>query len=240
MRPFRFRLLALASLLLTLVACSIGGSAGSEAAGVGLALGPAPWKNGDVARYDIIDKSGKKVGSDVFSFSLSGAAWVISDHTQGSNFEQQAQVRLDAASLQPLGEEKTVKADKTNYTLSTVYSRGKLVINAVVNGQKRNATISVPANGLDNDQLLMTLRALQFSDGYVAQFTNVVAANALKLATTVRVLGRETIQVPAGSFDCWKVELDFGQAKQYVWYDTAGQHDMVQYDNGATKSVLTR
>ena len=98
--------------------------------------------------------------------------------------------------------------------------------------------IDVPANAIENDQLLMTLRALPFADGYQTRFVTVVGQSVAKIDTSIRVTGREKIDVPAGSFDAWKVELDFGQAKQQVWYQVETPNNMVQYDNGTTKMVL--
>jgi uncharacterized protein (DUF302 family) len=98
--------------------------------------------------------------------------------------------------------------------------------------------IDVPPNAIENDQLLMTLRALPFAEGYEGKLTTVVGQNVAKIDTTVRIRGREQVTVPAGSFEAWKVELDFGQAKQQAWYQAGAPNNLVQYDNGTTKMVL--
>lgn len=224
---------ALPLLLALLVGCQAGGS------GQGLDLGEAPWRDGDRAVYDVVDQSGTSLGTSEFSFARDGEAWILTAADKLDGLDQVARVRVDGATLKPFGEEKTIRAPDTDVKLTTTYTQGKLDIVAVVNGEDRAAAITVPATALDNDQLLMTLRALRFAEGYEGRYVNIVGASASRVNTVIRVQGQETVEVPAGEFEAWRVELDFGQAKQYAWYQVDAPHDMVQYDNGAIRFVLT-
>jgi hypothetical protein len=228
------RLAALALLVLALIGCQ------PSRPGAGLALGAAPWKDGDTATYDLVDRSGSKVGTSEMGYAKVGSAWVLTNADKAASVDQSSEVRVDASTLKPLSGAKRIKSQGTDATVNTEYKDGKLDISAVVNGANRSASIDVPSDSLDNDQLLATLRALRFADGYEGKYVNVVGASASKIDTTVRVQGKEKVDVPAGSFDAWKLELDFGQAKQYAWYQTDAPNQLVQYDNGATKMVLTK
>ena len=213
-------------LVLALVGCA-------SQPGPGLALGEAPWRDGDKATYDWLDKSGNKIGTEELGFARDGSAWVLTSADRiGEALDQSARVRVDATSLKPLGGEKRVKTKDTEATVKTSYHGGKADIEAIVNGANRSATMDVPSDSLDNDQLLATLRALKFADGYAGKYVNVVPSSALKINATIRVQGKERVDVPAGSFDAWKVELDFGQAKQYAWYQVEAPNQLVKYDNG--------
>lgn len=225
-------LIALAALAVVVAAC------GSSAPA--LTLGAAPWKDGEKTLYDIVDKSGKKLGTSEFSFAKDGDAWLLTATDKAGQLDQTAKVRIDGSTLKPLGKEKTIKNASTDATLSITYSAGKVQIKAVVNGKDQSASIDFPANALENDQLLMTLRALPLAEGYQCLVVDVVPDTAAKVNTTVRVKGQEKVETPAGSVDAWRVELDFGQAKQTVWYAVAAPFTMVQYDNGATKMVLSK
>ena len=224
---------SLLAMIAFVAGCRSGGPTGQ-----GLALGSAPWQDGDRAMYDVVDRDGNRLGRSEFTFAREGGAWVLSAADEIGELHQACTVRIDAQTLQPLDEEKTVRTPKADVTLRTSYTGGQLEIKAVVNGEDRSATISVPAHALDNDQLLMTLRALQFADGYQGSYVNVVAASATKVKTMVRVQGKETVEVPAGNLEAWRVELDFGQARQHAWYQVDPPHHMVQYDNGTLKFVL--
>jgi hypothetical protein len=220
---------------LALVSSACGGGGATD-----LALGSAPWSDGDRLTYDWLDKNGNKVGTAEYSFGREGDAWVLSGGDKFPTLDQTVKVRMDAQTLRPLGAEKTIKASGTDVTVDTTYRDGKLEIKAVVNGEDKSASIGVPANILDNDQSLMTLRAVEFTEGYEGRVVNVVGQNAAQVPTTIRVQAREMVNVPAGSFEAWKVELDFGQAKHAVWYQVETPHNLVQYDNGNIKMVLAK
>lgn len=232
----------LISLVVAIVAFAIVtvgcGSDGGD--GPGLALSNVPWSNGDEVSYEWLDKNGGKIGTSQYAYTEDGDAWVVSFTDKITGLDQSAKVRIDAQTLKPLGEEKSIKAQGTDATVNTTYKDGKLDIQAVLNGENKSAAIDVPANALDNDQLLVTLRALQFADKYEGKATVVNGSNAAKIPVTVRVVGKEKVDVPAGSYDTWKVELDFGQSKQNAWYQTDSPNNLVQYDNGQTRMVMAK
>lgn len=228
----RYSAIAVLCLLLALAA---GCSAGAQE----LALGNAPWQDGDRALYDVLDASGNKLGTSEFTFARDGEAWLLSATDRIGEVEQTSQVRISAQTLKPLGLEKTIHTADTDVSLSAAYAAGKLDIQATVNGEDRSAAVNVPETALDNDQLLMTLRALAFAEDLRGRCVTVVPASASKVNTTISVEGREAVQGSAGSVDTWKVQLDFGQAKQYAWYQVGAPHNLVQYDNGSTRLVLT-
>lgn len=232
------RILCLAGLLTLaalVAACSAGGSPVPT-----VALGQAPWQDGERAIYNIVDRNGSTLGTSEFSFAREGDAWLLTATDRAGQVDQTAKVRVDAATLKPLRKDKTIQRPGTDATLNITYAAGKVQIHAIVNGKEQNVSIDMPPDGLENDQLLMTLRALPFAEGYQGRLTDVVPDTASRVGTTVRVKGKEKVETPAGTFEAWRVELDFGQAKQSVWYAVEAPHTMVQYDNGTTKLVLTK
>jgi hypothetical protein len=209
--------------------------------GAGLGLEAAPWQNGSTASYEWLDDaSGAQLGTSQFTFASENNEWIVSEDDKIGELDQTIVMRINLETLEPVGETKTIKTPTTNAEISTVYQNGKLEITAVVNGKTSSASIDVPSNAIDNDQFLMTLRALPFAEGYTADYVVVVAQNALKVATTVSVLAMETIEVPAGSYNAWHVELQAGQSTQNAWYQADAPHMLVQYDNGTNRMVLTK
>ncbi len=231
----RIRVVAtLLALLVVGAGCSAGGGVQP------LALGSVPWQDGERVVYDVLDRNGNKLGTSEFGFAKDGEVWVLSAADKLTGLDQSSKVRIDGQTLKPLAEDKIIRTQGTDATVNATYANGKLDIKAVVNGQTKSAAVDVPANILDNDQLLMTLRAAPLAEGYAARLVTVVPSSALRVNTVVRVQGKETVTVPAGSFEVWRVLLDFGQSKQTAWYQVAAPHHMVQYDNGGTKYVLNR
>ncbi|MDI7276906.1 MAG: DUF3108 domain-containing protein, partial [Anaerolineae bacterium] len=166
-----------------LVAC-----AGGPAA---LTLGSAPWQDGEVARYDILDREGNRVGGATFSVGRDGDSWLLSEDDAVGAVKQSSRVRLDGTTLRPQSGQKEIHAPGTEATVRYTYAGENLEIKAVVNGEDRAATVNVPENTLDNDQFLMTLRAIPFAEGYAGSTLVVVPASATRVSAIVRVLGKE-------------------------------------------------
>jgi len=216
-----------------------GAAPASTATPTGLGFEPAPWQNGSAAGYEWLDASGAQIGTSQYDFSLSNGAWTITEKDNIGGVEQMIEMRINAETLAPLSEQKTINTANSNVQLETEYANGKLTVNANVDGNSRSASLDVPPNALDNDQLLMTVRALPFAEGYTVQYVVVVAQNALKVDTTFTVQAKEMVTVPAGSFESWCVEISAGQTKQTAWYQVAAPNMLVQYENGSTRMVLT-
>ncbi|NLF03121.1 MAG: DUF3108 domain-containing protein [Anaerolineales bacterium] len=214
----------------------LGGCA--QAGGEGLGLGSAPWQDGRTVRYQWLDETDSEIGTSVISYTREGDVWVIAQSDQISGLDQTFEVRVAADTLAPVSEQKQVKTADTEFELTTRYEGGKLEIKAVVNGEDRTASVDVPANALDNDQLLVSLEALPFAEGYKGEVVVVVAQNALKVPMEVTVQGQEEIEVPAGTFQAWRVEFKASQGIQTVWYKVDAPHTLVLYDNGATRMAL--
>lgn len=231
---------ATASATGTPVATATGSPSATQAAGA-LPIASVPWTDGEKDSYQWLEKSGKQIGTEQVSLTKAGDVWTQEVVDDISGTKQDAKVRVDAKTLQPLGEDKTISSSQGNVELHTEYKDGKITATAVVNGENKQGSTDLPADYIDNDQLLMTLRGIDFKQGQEVKFTLVVGATLQKLATTVTVVGKETVQTPAGSFETWKTEMDFaGQAKQTAWYQVDAPHYLVQYDNGQTKLVLAQ
>ncbi|NLG51579.1 MAG: DUF3108 domain-containing protein [Chloroflexi bacterium] len=224
--------------LLVVVALLLGCRGAASGNGATLELGAAPWQAGDTANYVWLDQSGTEVGTAQVSFAEQEGAWVISQTDNIGTAQQVAEVRVDAETLEPLGEHKTIQAPNTEIEINTTYQDNEVDIQAIVNGEEQSASMDVPEGALDNDQLLMTLRALPFAEGYEAQVPVLVTQSALKVDLTVTVQGQEEIEVPAGTFNTWRVEISTNQGDQSVWYQVDAPHNLVQYDNGTTRMQL--
>jgi len=225
--------------LLFISACSSSTTTPPPSAGLGLA--PAPWSNGETTDYQWLDDaSGSQIGTSTITISLQTTNWYIKEMDSIGQLEQTIEMTISVGTLEPVSEQKTIKSPGNDIQLTSTYSEGKVDISAVVNGTTKTASVDVPENAVDNDQLLMTLRALPFSDGYKVTYVIVNTMNATKTNGTFTVQPQEMVTVPAGSFNTWKVEMNFGQTTQYAWYGVESPHQLVKYDNGSTQMVLSK
>jgi hypothetical protein len=230
------------SLLLVLLftsACSSAPTSSPPATGLGLA--PTPWSNGETTDYEWLDDaSGSQIGTSTITITQQTPNWIITEVDSIGQENQTIQMTINIETLKPVGEQKTIKATSNDIQLSSIYSAGKVDITADVNGTQKTASVDVPQNAVDNDQLLMTLRSLPFSEGYNATYVIVNTMNATLTNGTFTVQPQETVSVPAGSYNTWKVEMNFGQTTQYAWYEVDSPHTLVKYDNGTIQLVMSK
>jgi hypothetical protein len=87
---------------------------------------------------------------------------------------------------------------------------------------------------LAEDQLALALRGLTFREGLALE-TRLLPSLATTRGgspewedATIRVIGAESVTVPAGTFRAWRVEVGLGTGFITLWFDAAGTHPLVK------------
>ncbi len=201
-----------------------------------------PWKGVEHAEYNVVkDSDNSALGTSTIDIQPASDATTVEQRLQLGAVTQHFLVKVDPQTLKPLVSTQEVTGSPNDFSLTATYADNKLSITAKTAQGEKNATVDVPPDAYDNNSLLAILRGLPFSAGNAASFTNVIPANAAQVKSTVTVAGQEAVTVPAGTFDTYKVVMDFGgAAKQTVWYEAADPHRLIKYDNGTTQFVLAK
>ncbi len=200
----------------------------------------APW--GDDPEYNeyVITRAadGKEVGSATINIRREGDAYVLDQRFTLGTMDDKIVMRVRADNLRPLGGTREIVGTANDFSLTTTYSGNKLTISAKTKEGDKSATITVPADALDNDTVLMVFRGLPWAEGWEGTYTNVVAANATQTKINLKVTGKETVETPKGPVEAWHLRMTIGQQHQDFWYGVEPPHFLVKYDNGVT--VFTR
>jgi len=199
-----------------------------------------PWVAAERAEYTIL-VAGQAQGSIIFTVMPKEDGFLIGTEATMGSVKTMTQTRVDKT-LQPIGDTSQLTgAGKADYTLMKVYDRGKLSFQARTADGDKAVTISYPADTWDNDQLLMSVRSLPLAEGYSVSVT-IFAGTTAPIKTTIKVVGKEEVTVPAGTYTAYKVEFDFGQSKHSAWYDVNRPYHMVKYERpeGPQAMVLTK
>ncbi len=201
-----------------------------------------PWKGNEHAEYNIIkDADNSALGTSVFDIQPASDATIVEQRLQLGAVTQHFVVKVDPQTLKPLVSTEEVTGSPNDFSLTGTYANNKLAITAKTAQGDKNATVDVPPDAYDNNSLLAILRGLPFSAGGASSFTNVVPVNAAQIKSTATISGQESVTVPAGTFDTYKVVMSFGGAQQQtVWYEIASPHRLIKYDNGTTQFVLAK
>lgn len=205
------------------------------------------WSEDETATYSIQTQAGEMLGSATISIIQDSNTWVLTNHEVVNNMPDDIKLTVNAKDLKPLSEERTLviptggSIPEGTWKISATFSEDKLTVEAETpQGHQGPAEFKLPEDAFANDEVLfLLLRALPFAEGYTAHFTDVILwPNVQMPQVTITVICKETVEVPAGSFETWKVEASVAGAKQYFWYAIEKPNLLVKYDNGSTVFLL--
>ena len=94
----------------------------------------------------------------------------------------------------------------------------------------------MPTRSYDSWTDVFLWRTIDFRDGYEASYSDVLSATLARpqvISQTVRVKGKETVIVPAGTFEAWRLEIRSDDGSQEAWYADTATRPLVRYDNGS-------
>jgi hypothetical protein len=79
-------------------------------------------------------------------------------------------------------------------------------------------------------------RTIDFRAGYQVAYTTIISADLGKPKRSqviLKVIGKEQVQVPAGSFEAWRLEIRQGGRGQTAWFAADDRRALLRYDNGS-------
>jgi len=221
--------------------------AGCAPKGEELEASQIPWSGGEVTSYVIQLHDGNEIGSAEASISQDTGTYTLTCHQVVGQMTDDIVMEVAAKSLKPIAETRTLSIPPSEqipegiWEITVNYSADKLVVEAdTPKGHQGPVEASLPQDAYANDELLFLLfRVLPFEEEYVAHFTNIVICPNVQMPKcTISVIGKESVETPAGSFEAWKLELSVAGGKQYFWYAVGKPNYLAKYDNGYSIFLL--
>jgi hypothetical protein len=199
-----------------------------------LELGPVPWESGETCWYTfgtpVIENYGKMILS-IRDVTINGNdLWRMEDYVIISGEGQSQFFRIDVLKkgFKPFSSLlKGVLGNKVKY--------GKDRIQLDIDSLGTKDTKEIPINNVvyDSNQVEYLIRLLPLNESYSTSLSifNPAIGNIMKVE--VRTTGIETVKVPAGTFECYCVELVMDSVKVKLWISTDDKRYLVKYDVGA-------
>jgi len=103
--------------------------------------------------------------------------------------------------------------------------------------------LEVGSGDLLEDQLPLVLRGLEFREGLAFEFrllpgmANTHAGPERWVPATLRVVERQTVEVPVGSIDAWRVDVGVAGRTASYWFDVDGTHALVRVESPGGDSL---
>src|ERR1017187_420161 len=203
----------------------------------GLELQPIPWVDGERMQLNIALASGMDIGTGEYRADLVAPVngrrvWRVGCRMMAGP-QSVSSVDVDAESFRPLTSHwKHTLLGEVNATCKP----DELEIQRV--GKTQPDKIPLDGTVYDNEEAVHLMRRLPLQVGYkttLAVLPTLGTANILSISLEVK--GRETVQVPAGKFDCFIVHL--GLVNQDFWFSADAYHYLVKFEAGPVTAQLT-
>nr|HMN31248.1 DUF3108 domain-containing protein [Caldilineaceae bacterium] len=210
-----------------------------------LRLGPPPWASGETTGYQITDVNGQSAGTARYEITqgdsqTNPAGWSIRREIMAQGVNETIAVELNKG-LQPLRSvlTRTQQAQGGREVVEATYNGGQVdMVLTTAQDVTTNQRINIPSDSSNGDVLIQLLRTLPLQKGYATRI-NVFWPIAGQLETyVVNVADTEQVNVPAGAYDTFKVELTGRGNKTTAWLNQAAPHQVVKYIDGRNSGTF--
>lgn len=210
-------------------------------------VGAVAFVDGERLTYELVNVEGDPLGSGVLTTRLEGSRFVLqqdyeSEPTSDAEPSTDAvTLAVDATTLRPFGglrEVVRVASDgtKKNEVYEWVYDIDGDVTglgsSSTVDGKSDEHELELREHYYDNESSLWLWRTLSFSEEFEANYVSVNPLEGKQQTVKLQTPSTETIEVPAGTFEVWRLIVRNGRSLRSAWINVEAPHEVVQWDNG--------
>jgi hypothetical protein len=218
-----------------------------QAAAKPLEIGPAPWQDGELMQLAIKTPAGGEAGTLIWTAETAKVeqkeVWRLQSYTVTVGFEMEQYTRVDAQrdDFAPItGRTKNQMGD-----FRANYASDKVALAVKAKGKESTRELTVSSSVYDNEEALYLIRRLPLAEGYCASFTICPVQSGAPCECRIQVTGKETVTVPTGSYDCYKMNLAVYAGvvralEHQLWFSADKSKYLVKYDAGTATMELTR
>ncbi|MDP2673502.1 MAG: DUF3108 domain-containing protein [Dehalococcoidia bacterium] len=194
-----------------------------------------PWPASEEAHYRLMDGDDEK-GSGILTIDSEGGRVTFRQAFESENFKDETEASADSATMEPQSVQRVIDGPDGERRWEVLYEGGVAKVVQHSEDDERQDNLSVPTRSYDSWTDVFLWRTMGFRDGYEASYSDVLSATLARpqvISQTVRVKGKETVVVPAGTFEAWRLEIRSDDGSQEAWYADTATRPLVRYDNGS-------
>ena len=198
-----------------------------------ITLGPVTWVDGERLKYVLTVADGTEIGAMETSADLVQAdgpkVWRVGRNMSGGG-QSVSRVDVEPESFRPL-------ASYWKHTMlgevSAVYGKDGIELKKA--GSAEVTKLPLEKTVFDNEECFHLLRRLPLKEGYKATINVASTLGGGIIPLGFEVVKKETLTVPAGKFECFKLQLSVGQA---LWFADNAQRPLVKFEGGGAVGEL--
>ena len=193
-----------------------------------------PWAGPEVARYHIAQDDVEGIGILVLEESDGVLVLSQSFDVPEEGVTDTIVVDTDPDTIRPLTVSRVIDGPDGVRICDAQYAPSSVTVEQVGEDEERTDVLEVPDRSYDSWADLFLWRTLDFRPGFQVSYRDVLSCSLAKpelLTVGLTVKGLETITVPAGTYDTWRLEIDSGGGTQDAWFADDESRVLVKYDN---------
>jgi hypothetical protein len=186
-----------------------------------------PWQSGERLEYRLVEDDGDQVGTGTLTVSQSGSNFELGAHFESDISDDTSKVIVRSQDLKPVSSRREIVTEDDTELIEVTYTDQGAVIKQ---GDKQSG-MSVPEHSYDNDSSLWLWRTIDFKENYESAYITLITNRRSRQTVVLEVTGKESVRVPAGTFDAWRLEIRTANARQVAWIADTPRRTLVKYDN---------
>ena len=193
-----------------------------------------PWAAHQTASYVIYNSKGNEYGTAEIEITVDTAAQTYNIQKTKSYEDEtviESGVTIAMDTLMPLSSYYNKVAPYEKFEVSTKYSDRWEV--ETTGAKSSSQTVSLPDAYYDNESLMVILGTVSYEDGKTYKLNDTVPLTASISMLKIKYEGTETISVPYGEAECFKVS--FGETT--LWFST-DTRILYQYQDGGSGGIV--
>jgi hypothetical protein len=193
-----------------------------------------PWTAPEEARYRLLDGDDEK-GTGVLRIEAVAGTFRFSQQFENEEFQDEIVAVAGAETMAPISVERRIEGPEGPREWEVTYEGGVATVVQRTEDDERRDELAAPARSYDGWTDVFLWRTVDFREGYQATYADVLTAGLAKpqiISQTLKVTRKETVEVPAGEFEAWRMEISSSGGGQTAWYADTPQRELVRYDNG--------
>lgn len=228
----------LALLATTLIAC---GSTSAPAPKAAAVVAAVPFRDGERLTYAIREDWGSGTARGVLTVRRDGDRLRLEQRYEEASPPAGSQPNSDtsvvlvgAADLRPAEMTRAIEARdaSASHAYRAAYAADGKSVEVTADGGKPKA-LPLGETFYDNESALWLWRTLPLAEDYRARYISIDAIAKTRQTVDLQVTGKQTVEVPAGTFEAWRLQVRSGRATRVAWINAQAPHEIVQWDNGA-------
>ena len=182
-------------------------------------------------QYRLTDEDGEEIATGVHTVEQDGSNFILRTRYENPDGNSDTTtVMVEALTLKPVSSVREIENDNPDDEdrIEVQYADEEVTIVA----GDRQSGLTVPEHYYDNDTSLFLWRTIDFEVEYESSYFTIITNRRSEQRVVLRVPDRETIGVPAGEFEAWRLDIITSSARQTAWYADTPARPLLRYDNG--------